>query len=94
LGINRVAEAFSGGVDSTPLAATCHHYLRKQSTLVTVGFSRSHDIIFSKWATSKMGIDHKVYEMNRSDFEENLQRIHELIKCKNTSHIENCIAYF
>ncbi len=93
--IPRVAIAFSGGVDSSLLAKTCHHhYLRKQVTLVTIGFSGSHDIKFSKSIASKMGMEHKVYEIDYGDFRENLQRIRQAISCENTSHIENCIAYF
>ena len=95
-GIPRVAVAFSGGVDSSLLAKICHHhhYLRKQVMLVTIGFSGSHDINFSKSMASKMGMEHKVYEIDYGDFQENLQRIRQAISCENTSHIENCIAYF
>jgi asparagine synthase (glutamine-hydrolysing) len=91
--ISRVAVAFSGGLDSSLLANICHN-LSKQVTLVTVGFSGSHDINFSKGIASKMGIEHKIYEIDYGDFEENLQRIQQTINCKNTSHIENCVAYF
>ena len=90
--IPRVAVAFSGGVDSSLLAKICHH-LKKQVTLVTIGFSGSHDINFSKRIASKMGMNHKVYEIDYDDFEKNLQHVREVVKCKNTSHIENCIAY-
>ena len=91
----QVAIAFSGGVDSSLLAKICNSgQLRKQVTLLTVGFSGSHDIHFSKDIALKMGIDHKIYEITYSDFEENLQLVRKLIQCNNTSHIENCIAYF
>jgi asparagine synthase (glutamine-hydrolysing) len=91
--IPQVAVAFSGGVDSSLLAMICHN-LNKKVTLVTIGFSGSHDIDFSKRIASKMGIEHKVYEIDYDDFQENLQRIRQLIRCENTSHIENCVAYF
>jgi asparagine synthase (glutamine-hydrolysing) len=92
--ISRVAVAFSGGVDSSLLANICHHHLGKQVTLVTIGFSGSHDINFSKNMASKMGMEHQVYEIDYGDFEENLKRVRQAIRCENTSHIENCIAYF
>lgn len=93
--VNRVAVAFSGGVDSSLLAKICHYLLKKQVILVTVGFSGSHDIEFSKRIASKMGgMEHKVYEIDYDDFKERLQHIQKIIKCENTSHIENCIAYF
>ena len=91
--IARLGIAFSGGVDSSLLAKVCHT-LGRQVTLLTIGFSGSHDIDFSKNIAAKMGMDHKVYEITYGDFEENLQRVRELIICNNTSHIENCIAYF
>jgi asparagine synthase (glutamine-hydrolysing) len=89
----RVGVAFSGGVDSSLLAKLCHH-LRKQVTLVTIGFPGSHDINFSTGMASKMGMDHRLYEIDYGDFQEKLQHVRQAIKCSNTSHIENCIAYF
>ena len=93
LDISRVAVAFSGGVDSSLLAKLCHH-LNKQVTLLTIGFPGSHDIGFSKAMASKMGMNHKVYEINSLDFQEKLQSIRQTINCSITSHIENCIGYF
>ena len=91
--IPRVGVAFSGGIDSSLLAMLCNH-LRKQVTLVTIGFPKSHDIDFSKRTASKMRMDHKVYEIDYSDFQEKLQYIRRAIRCSNSSHIENCVAYF
>jgi asparagine synthase (glutamine-hydrolysing) len=90
---HRVAVAFSGGVDSSILAKICHD-LSEHVTLLTVGFSGSHDINFSKRIASKMSMEHKVWEIDYADFKENVQRIQQVIRCKNTSHVENCIAYF
>ncbi len=89
----RVAVAFSGGVDSSLLAKICCD-LNKQVTLLTIGFSGSHDIKFSKNIASRMGIEHKVHELNYVDFQENMPRIRQTVNCNNTSHIENCIGYF
>lgn len=91
--IHKVAVAFSGGIDSCLLAKLCDN-LRKQTTLVTIGFPGSHDIDFSKSMASKMDMDHKVYEIDYSDFEEKLWHVRQVIRCSNISHIENCIAYF
>lgn len=89
----RVAVAFSGGVDSSLLAKICRD-LGKQVMLLTVGFPSSHDIGFAKGIASKMGMEHKALEIDYGDFPENLRRVRQAIKCENTSHIENCIAYF
>jgi asparagine synthase (glutamine-hydrolysing) len=89
----RIGVAFSGGLDSSLLAKLCDH-LRKQVMLITIGFPGSHDIEFSKSMASKMGIDHKVYEIHYGDFQDKLQRVQQTINCSNTSHLENCIAYF
>jgi asparagine synthase (glutamine-hydrolysing) len=89
----RIGVAFSGGVDSSLLAKLCDQ-LRKQVTLVTIGFPGSHDINFAKSMASKMGMDHKVYEIDYGDFQEKLQHVRQAINCSNTSHIENCVAYF
>jgi asparagine synthase (glutamine-hydrolysing) len=88
-----VAVAFSGGVDSTLLAVICRD-LGKQVTLVTVGFPDSHDVSFSKEIASKIGLPHKVVELDSLDFKKDLAHVLQTITCGNTSHIENCIAYY
>jgi len=92
-GASKVAVAFSGGVDSSLLAKLCHHQ-GKQVTLLTVGFPESPDINFSKAIAAKMGMNHKVYEISYRDFQQKLHYILETVKCSNTSHIENCVAYY
>lgn len=89
----RIAVAFSGGVDSSLLAKICRD-LGKEVTLLTVGFPGSHDIGFAGNIASKMGMDHKVLEIDHQDFRKNLAQVRQAIKCENTSHIENCIAYY
>lgn len=88
----KVAVAFSGGVDSSLLAKICLD-LGKEVTLLTVGFPGSHDIEFSKSIASQMGISQKIATICHDDFQENMLKIRQNIRCDNTSHIENCIAY-
>ena len=88
----RVGLAFSGGLDSTLLAKICSD-LGKEVLLITIGFPGSHDIEFSKQIASKLGLPQKTVEIDTPDFHEKLQRVKKIIKCSNTSHIENCIAY-
>lgn len=87
-----IAVAFSGGVDSSLLARICQD-LGKAITLITVGFSGSHDIQFSSTVAAKMGMKQRVLEIEHDDFHRKLRTVQELIGCENTSHLENCIAY-
>ncbi len=89
----RLAIAFSGGVDSSLLAKICRD-LGKQVTLLTVGFQGSNDLGFAGSVASKMEMDHKTLEIDYEDFKNNLRQVRQAIKCENTSHVENCIAYF
>jgi asparagine synthase (glutamine-hydrolysing) len=90
---DKIAVAFSGGVDSSVLAKICKD-LCKQVVLVTVGFPRSHDIGFATDIASKLGMKHKTIEIDQDDFQKDLQQVQRATRCKNISHIENCIAYF
>ncbi|MFL6503489.1 MAG: asparagine synthase C-terminal domain-containing protein [Nitrososphaera sp.] len=90
--IPRVGLAFSGGVDSSLLACLCHN-LGKQVMLLTIGFPKSHDIEFSRSMASKMCMKHMVCEIEYGDFQEKLHYVLKTIRCSNTSHLENCIAF-
>jgi len=87
-----VAVAFSGGVDSSLLTKICTD-LGKKITLLTTGFRSSHDIGFSKLIASKMGIKQQIAEIDPDGFRESLHSVRQVVRCENTSHIENCIAY-
>ena len=88
-----VAVAFSGGLDSTLLAKICKD-LGFEVTLLTIGFSHSHDIEFSKIIASKIGLPQNIYILNEQEFYKVLSHVMQIIDCDNVSHIENCIAYF
>ncbi|MEO9296045.1 MAG: asparagine synthase C-terminal domain-containing protein [Nitrososphaera sp.] len=91
-----VAVAFSGGVDSCVLAKICQD-VGKQVTLVTVGFEGSHDIDFSKKIAGLVGEMRRhiaVVLKEEASFAHDLAYVRQKIGCSNTSHIENCIAYF
>jgi asparagine synthase (glutamine-hydrolysing) len=88
-----VAIAFSGGLDSSLLAQICKD-LGIDVTLLTVGFSESHDISFSKRIASIMNLPHRVLKLDNECFEKDIDKICNKVKCNVTSHIENCIGFF
>lgn len=88
-----IAIAFSGGLDSSLLAQICKD-LGMDVTLLTVGFSGSHDISFSKKIASIMNLPHRVLKLDNECFQKDIDEICYKVKCNITSHIENCIGFF
>ena len=88
-----LAVAFSGGVDSSLLAQLCNN-IGTKVTLLTVGFPGSQDIEFSKLIATKLGLPHKLLELEKEDFQNKQRYICQRLGCGNISHIENCIAFY
>jgi asparagine synthase (glutamine-hydrolysing) len=88
-----LAVAFSGGIDSSLLAQLCID-IGTKVTLLTVGFPGSPDIEFSKVIAKKLGVPHKLLELEKEDFHNKQRNIRQKLGCGNISHIENCIAFF
>ena len=89
----KIGIAFSGGIDSTLLAKICSD-LGYQVTLLTIGFSESHDILFSKQVNEQMKLPHKILEIEMKTFQDVSSKIKEKIKTDNLSWIENSIAFY
>ena len=85
--------AFSGGVDSSLLAKICSD-LEYDVTLLTVGFSDSHDIVFSKKISKLLGLSHKTLEISSDNFDDISNKIKQKINTDNLSWNENCIAFY
>lgn len=88
-----VTVAFSGGVDSTLLAVICRD-LGKSVTLITVGFPGSHDVLFSRQVAQRLALTQTTVELDECDFQKDLAHVCKVVTCGNTSHVENCIAYY
>ena len=90
---NKVGIAFSGGVDSTLLSKIIHD-MEYDFTLLTVGFSQSHDILFAKEVNEQLNYPHKILEIEPEPFEKITKEINQKIKTENLSWNENCIAFY
>ncbi|HJM79162.1 MAG TPA: asparagine synthase C-terminal domain-containing protein [Nitrosopumilus sp.] len=85
--------AFSGGVDSTLVSKICTD-MGFDVTLLTIGFSESHDIIFSKEVNEYLNYSHHILEIDPETFPKITSNIHQVINTDNLSWNENCIAFY
>jgi asparagine synthase (glutamine-hydrolysing) len=63
-------------------------------TLLTIGFSESHDILFAKEVNEQLAFPHHVLEIDGNTFEKISSDINKKIKTDNLSWNENCIAFY
>ena len=89
----RIGVAFSGGVDSTLISKLLYD-LEYDITLLTIGFSESHDILFAKEVNEKLKLPHNILEIDPEPFEKITSDINQKIKTENLSWNENCIAFY
>ena len=89
----RIGVAFSGGVDSTLISKLLYD-LEYDITLLTIGFSESHDILFAKEVNEQLKFPHNILEINPEQFEKITSDINQKIKTENLSWNENCIAFY
>ena len=89
----RLGVAFSGGVDSTLISKILHD-LEYDITLLTIGFTESHDILFAKEVNEQLRYPHHIFEINVHTFAKISADIHKKIHTDNLSWNENCIAFY
>ncbi len=89
----RIGIAFSGGVDSTLMSKIIND-LEYDITLLTIGFSESHDILFAKEVNHQLAFPHKILEIDADSFEKISSDINKKIQTDNLSWNENCIAFY
>ena len=88
----KIGIAFSGGVDSTLVSKICTD-MGYDVILLTIGFSQSHDIEFSKEVNQQLNYSHHILEIDPETFPEITSNIHKVIATDNLSWNENCIAF-
>ncbi len=89
----KIGIAFSGGVDSALISKILSD-LEYDVTLLTIGFSESHDILFSKEVNEQLEFPHHVLEIDADSFEKISSDINKKIQTDNLSWNENCIAFY
>ncbi|MDH3610856.1 MAG: asparagine synthase C-terminal domain-containing protein [Nitrosopumilus sp.] len=89
----RIGVAFSGGVDSTLISQILND-LGYEVTLLTIGFSESHDILFAKEVNEQLQFSHKILEIEPDSFMKISSDINKKIQTDNLSWNENCIAFY
>jgi len=89
----KIGIAFSGGVDSTLISKICSD-MDYDITLLTIGFSESHDILFAKKVNTFLNYSHHVLEIEPETFTTISSKIHQTINTENLSWNENCIAFY
>ena len=63
-------------------------------TLLTIGFSESHDILFAKEVNEQWAFPHHVLAIDADSFEKISSDINKKIQTDNLSWNENCIAFY
>jgi len=89
----KIGIAFSGGVDSALISKILSD-LDYDVTLLTIGFSESHDILFAKEVNEQLAFPHHVLEIDGNTFEKISSDINKKIQTDNLSWNENCIAFY
>jgi len=89
----RIGIAFSGGVDSSLISKILSD-LDYNVTLLTIGFSESHDILFAKEVNEQLEFPHHVLEIDADSFEKISSDINKKIQTDDLSWNENCIAFY
>ncbi|MFQ6025778.1 MAG: asparagine synthase-related protein [Nitrosopumilaceae archaeon] len=89
----KIGLAFSGGVDSSLLAKLSVD-AGYDVTLLTIGFSESHDIEFSKEIGKLFELSHQIEEIDSNTFDYVLDKVNKVVNTDNLSWNENCIAFY
>ncbi len=87
----RVAVAFSGGVDSSLVAQICRD--SHEVTLLTIGFEGSHDVSVATEVSGMLGLPHHTLTLEQDMLHKTVRKVRDALHTDILSWHENCIAF-
>jgi len=92
-GQQKVAVAFSGGVDSSLLAKVCQD-LQKDVALLTIGFPGASDIEWARKIAGELELPLQVKELNRESLEKEIQELAGIMKYPGVRDFEVALSLY
>mgnify|MGYP001130972778 CR=1 FL=1 len=89
----KICVSFSGGLDSSLLAKVCRD-LKKDVTLLTVGFPQAADLNYVKKVSSQLKLPLLVKKLNIEELEKDIGKMISWVKFPNIIELEISLAHF
>ena len=92
-GRDKVAVAFSGGIDSSLLAKVCQD-LKKDVTLLTIGFPGAADIEWARKIAEELKLPLKIKKLDRENLEQEIKELVEIIEFPGVRDFEVALSLY
>jgi len=92
-GQDKIAVAFSGGVDSSLLAKVCQD-LEKDVTLLTIGFPGASDIEWARKISEELELPLEIKELNRENLEREIKELVKVIEFPGVRDFEVALSLY
>lgn len=89
----KIGVSFSGGLDSSLLAKVCCD-LKKEVTLLTVGFSQAADLDYAREVSSQLKLPLLIKELDIKKLEKDIKKVMSWVKFPNIVELEIGMAHF